>query len=176
MKKSISLTTLALGLALSLGATLSFAQNQAAPAANAAPAVWKYKTKHLNKDDVDQLLSQPDKIVVLDVRRPDELIKYGSFPVYLNIQNKDVEKHLAYLPKDRAIITVSNHAQRAGATGDLLSSKGFNVVGATGSEDYEQEGGKAVVKITPPPPRVAANAAATAAAPVAAVAAVASPK
>jgi rhodanese-related sulfurtransferase len=156
MKKTIPLTAMALGLALSLGATQSFAQTQAAPA---AAAVWKYQTKHLNKDDVDRLLSQPDKIVVLDVRRPDELIKYGSFPVYLNIQNKDVEKYLAYLPKDRAIITVSNHAQRAGATGDLLTAKGFNVVGATGSEDYEQEGGKAVVKITPPPPRTAATAA-----------------
>ena len=75
---------------------------------------------------------------------------YGSFPAYLSVQNGELEKHLAYLPKDRAILTVSNHAQRAGRAGDLLASKGFIVAGATGSEDYEQEGGKSVVHIQPP--------------------------
>lgn len=160
----ISALTLALGLSLALGAGLTQAQTQsAAPVANAGqqaqtPQVWKYKTKRLQRAEVDAWLAQPDKLLVLDVRRPDELIKYGSFPVFLNVQNKDIAQHLAYLPKDRAIITVSNHAQRAGATGDLLAAQGFNVVGATGSEDYEQEGGKAVVHIQAPPPRTAAAA------------------
>ena len=96
---------------------------------------------------------------MLDVRRPDELIKYGSFPVFLSVQNRDLEKYVAYLPKDRTILTVSNHANRAGAAGDLLAARGFKVAGATGSEDYEQEGGKAVAHIQPPPPRAAASAA-----------------
>lgn len=149
---------IALSLAASLALALSIpvAQAQTTPPATAA---WKYKTKRLTAKEVDALLAHPDKLLVLDVRRPDELIKYGSFPVYLNIQNADIEKHLAYLPKDRAILTVSNHAQRAGRTGDLLAAKGFNVAGATGSEDYEQEGGKAVVHIQPPPPRQQAQAA-----------------
>jgi len=151
-----------LALALAISASLGFAaftvqaQQQGAAPAAAAAQEWKYKTKRLTKDEVDALLAQPDKVVFLDVRRPDELIKYGSFPVFLNVQNRDLEKHLAYLPKDRAIITVSNHAQRAGAAGDLLSAKGYKVAGAAGSEDYEQEGGKAVAHITPPPPRPAA--------------------
>ena len=150
-------------LALVFTSQLAAAQQAAAPAAAAsaaAPQKWKYSTSRLTYGQVDRWLAQPDKIVVLDVRRPDELIKYGSFPVYLNIQNKDLEKHLAYLPKDRWIITVSNHAQRAGAAGDLLTAKGFKVLGATGSEDYEQEGGKAVTHIQPPPPRTAAAASA----------------
>lgn len=129
----------------------------AAAGTPAAAAEWKYKTKRLKAAEVDALLAQPDKLLVLDLRRPDELIKYGSFPVFLNIQNKDLEKHLAYLPRDRVILTVSNHAQRAGRSGDLLAEKGFKVAGATGSEDYEQEGGKAVAHIQPPAPRAQAQ-------------------
>lgn len=154
---------LASALLLALTATLTIAQSAAAPAAVAASApAWKFKTRHLGVAEVDALLAQPDKLLVLDVRRPDELIKYGSFPAYVNIQNNEVEKYLAYLPKDRVILTVSNHANRAGATGDLLTAKGYAVAGATGSEDYENEGGKAVRHIQPPAPRVpAATASAT---------------
>jgi hypothetical protein len=52
------------------------------------------------------------------------------------------------------ILTVSNHAHRAGAAGDLLASKGFKVAGAAGSEDYEAEGGK-IARIVPPEPKTA---------------------
>ena len=75
----------------------------------------------------------------------------GSFPVYLNIQAKEIDKALPYIPRDRLILTVSNHAHRAGAAGDLLASKGFKVAGAAGSEDYEAQGGRAIVRVTPPP-------------------------
>ena len=150
----------AFALALVLNAALASAQQATAPvaAASAAP-VWKYKTKHLSVAEVDALLAKPEKLLVLDVRRPDELIQYGSFPVYLNVQNSELEKNLAYLPKDRVIVTVSNHAQRAGAAGDLLAAKGYTIAGAAGSEDYENEGGKAVRHIQAPPPRTAAAAA-----------------
>lgn len=158
MKKTTIFAAGILALSMSTGA---FAQ-QATPG-GAAPAAqaWKYQTKRLVRAEVDALLAKPEKLLVLDIRRPDELIKYGSFPAFLNIQTADLENRLAYIPKDRAILTVSNHAQRAGRVGDLLASKGFTVAGATGSEDYENEGGKAVVKITPPPPRQAAAPAAT---------------
>jgi rhodanese-related sulfurtransferase len=148
-----TLHTLALATLLGLS---TLAQAQTAPASAPAAAEWKFKTQRLKAAEVDALLAQPDKLLVLDLRRPDELIKYGSFPVFLNIQNRDLEKHLAYLPKDRAILTVSNHAVRAGRAGDLLAEKGFKIAGATGSEDYEQEGGKAVAHIQPPAPRAQA--------------------
>jgi len=157
-----TLTTLALA-ALLAAAPLVQAQTAAAASAPAAAGEWKYKTKRLKAAEVDALLAQPEKLLVLDLRRPDELIKYGSFPVFLNIQNKDLEKHLAYLPKDRVILTVSNHAQRAGSAGDILTAKGYKVVGATGSEDYENEGGKVVAHIQPPPPRAQGAASAAAA-------------
>jgi rhodanese-related sulfurtransferase len=153
LKKSL------LALALGLTVSVAFAQ-QSVPATNSAAVaapVWKYKIKELTRAQLDDWLAKPAQVLFLDLRRPDELIKFGSFPVFLNIQYKDLEKQLAYLPKERAIITVSNHAQRAGAAGDLLISKGYNVVGAAGAEDYEKEGGTAVTKITAPPPRPAAT-------------------
>lgn len=137
---------------LGLISCAAIAQQATAPAAPASAPAWAYKTKQLDRAQIDALLSKPQKLLVIDVRRPDELTAKGSFPVYLNIQAKEVEKSLAYIPKDRVIITVSNHAHRAGAVGDVLTSKGFKVAGAAGSEDYEAQGGT-ITRVLPPPPK-----------------------
>jgi len=148
MKKFLTLIT----LITAFSASVTFAQADAAK----KPAV-KYKTPELTVAQVDQWLAKADQVLVIDIRRPDELISFGSFPVFLSVQFADLEKLIAYIPKDRSIITVSNHANRAFAAGDLLSSKGFNVVGAAGSENYEQQGGKAVTKIQKPAPKPVAT-------------------
>lgn len=116
-----------------------------APQATAAADVWKYKVSHLNRSQFDALLARPDQLLVIDVRRPDELISKGRFPVYLNIQAGELEQSLKFIPSDRALVTVSNHAGRAGAAGDLLAAKGFKVAGAIGVENYAEDGGKWVV-------------------------------
>lgn len=131
----------------------------AQPAAAASSVPWTYKTKQLDRAAVDALLARPQTLLVIDVRRPDELVSKGSFPVYLNLQVKDVEKSLAYIPRDRTILTVSNHAHRAGEVGDLLASKGYQVAGATGSLDYEEQGGRAVVRVPVPEQKPAVAAA-----------------
>jgi rhodanese-related sulfurtransferase len=142
MKKLFTFLT----LIVALSANYVFAQNTSKP-------VVKYKTPELTVAQIDQWLAKADQVLVIDIRRPDELISFGSFPVFLSIQYADLEKYIAYIPKDRQIITVSNHANRAFAAGDLLSSKGFKVIGAAGSENYEQQGGKAVTKIQKPAPK-----------------------
>ncbi len=136
---------------LTLGTTVASAQQ-----AGGAPAAPEYKAKSpkLNRAQVDALLAKPDQVVVIDVRRPDELTKIGGFPVYLSIQSKELEKSLAYIPKDRSLVTVSNHAGRAGRSADLLADKGFKVVGAIGAQDYEAEGGT-LTRIAPPQPKQA---------------------
>ncbi len=151
-------TLLAIALALSAGAAC--AQSEAPAKAAAATPVYKAKSPKLGRAELDALLAKPDQVVIVDVRRPDELTNIGGFPVYLSIQSKELEKNLAFIPRDRAIVTVSNHAGRAGGAADLLASKGFKVAGAVGAQDYEAEGGT-LSKITPPPPRQA-QAAATA--------------
>jgi rhodanese-related sulfurtransferase len=112
----------------------------------------------LTREELDKLLARPQDLLVIDVRRPDEVSKIGGLPVYLSIQLNDLEKSLAWIPRGRTIITVSNHAKRAGTAADLLASKGFKVAGAAGVQTYEQEGGK-LTKIVPPPTPSTANAA-----------------
>jgi rhodanese-related sulfurtransferase len=114
----------------------------------------------LTREELDKLLARPQDLLVIDVRRPDEVSKIGGLPVYLSIQLNELEKSLAWIPKGRTIVTVSNHAKRAGMAADLLASKGFKVAGAAGVQTYEQEGGK-LTKIVPPPPPSTANAATT---------------
>jgi rhodanese-related sulfurtransferase len=126
-----------------LATAISFAQQsgepkQTATKEKAAPA----KAKTLSRGELDGLLAKPGQVLLIDVRRPDEISTIGGFPVYLSIQAGDLEKHLAEIPKDRLIVTVSNHAARAGRAADLLDSKGFKVAGAIGAETYETEGGK----------------------------------
>jgi rhodanese-related sulfurtransferase len=157
MTQSKSLLT---AVVLGLAASVSSAQPATVANANApATDVWTHKTKRLDRAAVDALLAKPQRLVVIDVRRPDELTAKGSFPVYLNIQAKQFESALPYIPKDRVILTVSNHAHRAGDAGDLLTSKGFKVAGATGSEDYEAQGGTAVVRVAVPSRPASASAA-----------------
>jgi len=105
-------------------------------------------TKVLTRAEIDALLAQPASVLVIDVRRPDEIASIGGFPVYLNIQAGDLEKRLAFIPKDRAIIAVSNHSTRSGRAADLLLKNGFNVAGVAGAQDYEAAGG-ALVKSAP---------------------------
>lgn len=121
---------------------------------NTAP---KSQAKVLTRDEFDSLLAKPDQLLIIDVRRPDEVTNIGGFPVYLSIQLTDLDKSLAWIPKDRSIVTVSNQAHRGAAAADILTKHGFNVVGAIGVETYEKAGGT-VTKIVPPPPtKVNAN-------------------
>jgi|SRR5579859_3047862 len=122
----------------------------AIPALAAEPPPYTAKSPKLHRAEIDALLAKPEKLVVIDVRRPDELTSIGGFPAYLSIQFKELENSLAFIPKDRTVVTVSNHAGRAGASADLLAAKGFKVAGAIGVEDYEAEGGT-LTKIAPPP-------------------------
>lgn len=130
----------------------SFAQQAAA--GGAAAATYKAKTPKLNRAQIDALLQHPESLLIIDVRRPDELTAIGGFPAYLSIQSGDLEKFLAYIPRERSIVTVSNHAARAGVAADLLASKGFKVVGTIGVENYQEEGGT-LTRVIAPPPKVA---------------------
>lgn len=123
---------------------------QKSPAAEAHP--YTAKSPKLNRAQVDALLAEPDEVLFIDVRRPDEISKIGGFPVYLNVQSKDLDKYLPFIPTDRKLVAVSNHAGRGGKSADLLADKGFDVVGAVGAQDYEAEGGK-LTKVEIPAPK-----------------------
>jgi rhodanese-related sulfurtransferase len=111
----------------------------------------KFQAKVLTREEFDGLFTKPDQLLIIDVRRPDEIKDIGSFPVYLNIQFADLEKSLSWIPKDRTIITVSNHAARGGRAADILTKNGFQVAGTVGVQTYEQAGGTFAKIVVPPP-------------------------
>jgi rhodanese-related sulfurtransferase len=137
--KTLKLTLLLAG-ALAAAAPLAYSADSSATRAAAAKAPAS-KAHVLSREELDKLLAQPGKVLVIDVRRPDEVSDIGGVPVYLSIQAGDLEKSLAWIPKDRLIVTLSNHAGRAGKAADLLAAKGFKVAGAAGAQTYEQQGG-----------------------------------
>jgi rhodanese-related sulfurtransferase len=125
-------------------------------AAVLAPAQQKTNAKVLTRAEMEALLAKPGDILLIDVRQPDEISKNGGFPVYLNIQMNALQTSLSWIPKDRRIIAVSNHAHRGAEAADILSRAGFKVAGAVGAQSYEEEGGK-LTKIAPRPPGSAAK-------------------
>lgn len=152
MQRTARLALNAATIALAVLAAPSVLAQQAAPA---AADKQTYLTPKLNKNQIDGYLSYADQVLVVDVRRPDEITRIGGFPTYLSVQLKDLEAGSVFIPRDRTLLVVSNHANRAFKAGDLLLSKGFKVGGAIGVQDYEAEGGK-IVKIAPPAQTVAA--------------------
>lgn len=52
--------------------------------------------------------ANPKKLLIIDLRRPDELVKYGSFPAYLSLQLKDLPELLEYVPKDCTILYLAS--------------------------------------------------------------------
>ena len=144
VRRSSGVGVLAL-LALTAAVPGAFAQG--APAASEAPS----KIPVLTRAQIDDYLKQPDKVLIIDVRRPDEVSDIGGFPAYLSIQISDLERFLPVIPKDRQLIVVSNHAGRGQKGAELLAAKGLNVVGAAGAESYEKEGGNVWLKkaVTP---------------------------
>ena len=95
----------------------------------------------LSRERVDQLLAAPDTVVFIDVRRADEIAAIGGLPAFLNIQASEIDRFLAYIPRDRTIVTISNHAGRARKVAALLRDRGFTVAGVVGVEDYAAQGG-----------------------------------
>ena len=152
----------ALAAVLAYAAPASFAAEPAAqPAAYQVP-VSKGGISELSRADFEKLLAKPGELLIIDVRRPDELQRVGGFPAFFSVQIADLEKSVAWIPKDRTIVTVSNHAARSGRAADLLKARGFRVAGTVGAQTFEEQGGTLTKFVIPQRP---AGQAAPAAAP-----------
>ena len=103
-RRSAALVGSALMLALT-GSSLALAQTAPAPAAaHAAEAPSKIPV--LTRAQLDALLATPDKVVFIDVRRPDEVSEIGGFPFYLSIQISELDRFVAAIPKDLSLIHI----------------------------------------------------------------------
>ncbi|MGE3492834.1 MAG: rhodanese-like domain-containing protein [Vicinamibacterales bacterium] len=81
--------------------TVTMAQQTTAPPA-ASPAAPK--AQKMASDDVMALLEK-GQVFFLDVREPKELEELGTLEGYVNIPLGQIEKRLAEIPRDKAIIT-----------------------------------------------------------------------
>ena len=143
MKKMMSIAAAAV-----LATTAALAQDATPPGA-AVTLAQESRSHVLSREEFDKLLADPGKLLLIDVRRPDEISKIGGLSVYMNVQLSDLEKSVAWIPKERTVVTLSNHAVRAKRAADFLRSKGFTVAGAVGVQTYEQQGGT-LTKVAPP--------------------------
>ncbi len=64
----------------------SLALGQGAP--GAAADDYHFKTKQLTRAEVDALLATPDKVVFIELRRPDQVAADGSFRCTLRFYRK----------------------------------------------------------------------------------------
>ena len=152
-KLSVALAVTMLGMA-SVAAFAQGAEGAGQGQTQRAPAS---KAHVLSREELDKLLAEPEKVLLIDVRRPDEITAIGGFPVYLSVQLKDLKSSLAWIPHDRIVVTVSNHAARAGRAADILTEAGFHVAGAAGAQTYEKAGGTLAHIVAPPPRKAGAG-------------------
>lgn len=140
MRKHILLTTL-LTAAVLMAAPLSAAPEDKGPKGTAAKTAVP-AGKEIKRAEVDAFLAHPERVFVLDVRRPDEIAKIGTLPGYVNIPIDQLEGRLAEVPKEKTILPLSNHAARAWKAQAILEKHGYQVPGGVGVQNYEKEGGK----------------------------------
>jgi len=119
-----------------------------APAASAAqpPAAdeYKYKTTRLKRAEIDALLAKPENLLVIDVRRPDEITEDRRFTGLSQHSGQRRRKKSGLYPqRSRYRDRRETIFGRNGAAGDLVASHGFKVAGAIAAEYYEAEGGTA---------------------------------
>jgi len=92
---------------LTVSVVSAFAQESSRTPHAAAVNTPDSRAHVLTRQELDKLLARPQDLLVIDVRRPDEVSKIGGLPVYLSIQLNDLEKSLAWIPKGRTIVTVT---------------------------------------------------------------------
>ena len=116
-------TPLVLLAAVALAATPLLAEDAARPAPAAVPAG---AAKNVSPDEAEKLLKDNPKIVVLDVRTPEEFAK-GHIAGAQNVDFKaaDFAEKVAALDKSRAYLVHCAAGGRSSKTIDVMKDKNF---------------------------------------------------
>ena len=119
-------TPLVLLAAVTLAATPLLAEDAARPAPAAAPAG---AAKNVSPDEAEKLLKDNPKIVVLDVRTPEEFAK-GHIAGAKNVDFKaaDFAEKVAALDKGKTYLVHCAAGGRSGQTIDLMKAGSFAAV------------------------------------------------
>lgn len=88
----------------SLGAFACRAETPPEPARESNQAQTREEPGRIAAEDIAEVL-RDSNVVLLDVRRPDEIEELGTLEGYLHIPIEELESRLDELPKDKAILT-----------------------------------------------------------------------
>lgn len=122
-------TLLSLMIALALVACGGSAPEAEAPAAEAPAAhqepVEVAEAKEMDPVAVKARLDAGEKLFLLDVRNPDELVEHGKIEGAVNIPIDQLEERLAEVPKDQPIVTYCMRGGRASRAAETLRAAGY---------------------------------------------------
>jgi glyoxylase-like metal-dependent hydrolase (beta-lactamase superfamily II)/rhodanese-related sulfurtransferase len=91
--------------------------------------------KHTTPEELSRKLSDGQKLFLLDVREPFELIAFGAIPGVVNIPLGQLKSRMKELPENREIIVVCQSGSRSVEAANLITHSGlgpvFNLQGGT---------------------------------------------
>jgi len=69
-------------------------------------ALGQEKTKTIDAEELEKLISDEKNLFLLDVREPRELTELGTVKGYTNIPLSQLEKRLSEVPKNKVVVTL----------------------------------------------------------------------
>ena len=112
----------------------------AIPSIYAQEKFAKSDAKQLTTDDIKKLVDSKAKMVVVDVREPDELEKLGTLEGVMNIPLGQVESRWSEVPKDVPLVVLCNRGARAGKAADVFKEHGYKDVSYGGLREWKARG------------------------------------
>ena len=126
MQRTLWTMVIAIGMALAVGcgaAPEAEAPEQAVEAEHQAPVEVAEATE-MDPAAVQARIDSGEKLFLLDVRNPDELVEHGQIDGAVNIPIDELEARLAEVPKDTPIVTYCMRGGRASRAADTLRQAG----------------------------------------------------
>jgi rhodanese-related sulfurtransferase len=100
------------------------------------------ETKAPNKlayEEIVRLLEQPQGVIFLDVREPNEIAVTGTLKGDLTIPVGQLEGRIGEVPKGKPVVPFCKLGGRATHAAELLSEHGYRIVGVFGLDAYHEK-------------------------------------
>lgn len=148
MQRTFWTIVIAVGMALLVGCGGAPETESAEPAAEAEhqTPVEVAEAKEMDPAAVQARIDAGEKLFLLDVRNPDELVEHGQIEGAVNIPIDELEARLAEVPKDTPIVTYCMRGGRASRAAETLREAGYEAPIEFGGITAWKEAGLEVVQ------------------------------
>jgi rhodanese-related sulfurtransferase len=110
--------------------------------------------KKTNADVLKQKLDKGDKVILIDVRREDE-VQAGSVPGAVIIPDTDLPARMKDIPKDTEVVFICNAGNRSSRAAELFEKNDYKNVTYSPLNDWKSAGFKVEVPKKAPVGQVA---------------------